>query len=89
MSSNDETFLESAIESISSSLPYELRRHLEHLRFLDDATGYVLSPFLSTFSSPTFFFSSESSGKYHPNGCACIESLESFYLQSIIMYLLK
>jgi hypothetical protein len=56
MSSNDETFLESAIESISSSLPYELRRHLEHLRFLDDATGYVLSPFLSTFSSPTFFF---------------------------------
>jgi hypothetical protein len=65
MSSNDETFLESAIESISSSLPYELRRHLEHLRFLDDETAYVFS----------FFFRQNSvSGKCHPNGYACIES---------------
>jgi len=40
MSSSDETpFLESAIESISS---YEMRRHLEHLRFLDDAAAGVM-----------------------------------------------
>jgi hypothetical protein len=35
---SDETYLESFIESISSTLPGELRRNLEHLRCLDDAS---------------------------------------------------
>lgn len=35
---SDETYLESYIESISSTLPAELRRNLDHLRFLDDAS---------------------------------------------------
>ena len=35
---SDETYLESYIESISSTLPAELRRNLDHLRFLDDTS---------------------------------------------------
>ena len=56
MSSSDETpFLESAIESISS---YEMRRHLEHLRFLDDAVAYVIpSPDFKLFIGVLFCFS--------------------------------
>jgi len=37
MASGDETFLESAIETISSNMPYELRRYMEHIKSLDDA----------------------------------------------------
>ena len=35
---SDETYLESYIESISSTLPAELRRNLDHLRFLDNTS---------------------------------------------------
>lgn len=39
---SDETYLESFIESISASLPNDLRRNLEHLRDLDRASSALL-----------------------------------------------
>mmetsp|Transcript_8577 Transcript_8577/g.12453 ORF Transcript_8577/g.12453 Transcript_8577/m.12453 type:complete len:287 (+) Transcript_8577:79-939(+) len=42
MASNDETYLESVIESISSTLPNDIRRNLELLRQLDESTADVV-----------------------------------------------